>query len=116
MRARDFTEDVAIEILDMFLHKQCSLERTKRHYSPEAVWHAVKMARDRLGQERLNGHRSDVIIIDESERLKGRWIFNNQVQYVDECHCSLCGQVLSTYKGERKNFCPNCGADMRGEE
>ena len=50
------------------------------------------------------------------ERPKGRWIFNNRVHYVDECHCSLCGQVLSTYKGERKNFCPNCGADMRGEE
>lgn len=28
--------------------------------------------------------------------------------------CSECGKV--TFLAERMNYCPNCGADMRGEE
>ena len=39
------------------------------------------------------------------ERKKGEWI--------DEL-CSICGQYV--YSGDTNNFCPNCGADMRGEK
>lgn len=38
----------ALEILEMFLHKQCDLERTKPIYSQIEVWHAVKMAKEAL--------------------------------------------------------------------
>lgn len=42
------TIEEAIEVLDMFLHKDCSLERTKFAYDENTVWHAVHMGRDAL--------------------------------------------------------------------
>ena len=41
----------------------------------------------------------------QPERKTGRWIDDN---------CSECGQYV--YHGDVRNFCPNCGADMRGEQ
>ena len=38
----------AVQILDMFLHKQCDLERTKFAYDANEVWEAVRIARDAL--------------------------------------------------------------------
>ena len=38
----------------------------------------------------------------EPERKKGKWIDDN---------CSECGCYV--YHGDVRNFCPNCGTDMR---
>ena len=51
------------------------------------------------------------------ERKTGRWIrgsyTDDDKRYNDYSYkCSECGNVVD-YK---KNFCPNCGADMRGEQ
>lgn len=59
------------------------------------------------------------------ERPKGRWVgwHTDKVVGVDDigdyiyrhCHyysCRLCGRRTAV----KSNFCPNCGADMRGEE
>lgn len=51
----------------------------------------------------------------EPKRRKGRWL----IEYLDGIpgrraeikYCSECCQVSPC----RHNFCPNCGADMRGE-
>ena len=52
----------------------------------------------------------------QPERKKGKWIekedpygFFNSIPVCSECGCT-------TKMRERYNFCPNCGADMRGEE
>ena len=54
-------------------------------------------------------------IIDEQptieERKKGKWI---DAQYPFS-KCSICGCYFDTANNEAK-FCPNCGADMRGEQ
>ena len=46
----------------------------------------------------------------QPERKKGKWI---ELDYTQawEYKCDQCGR-LSDFK---ENFCPNCGADMRGE-
>lgn len=44
----------------------------------------------------------------QPEREKGRWI-----DMGDHVMCSCCG---ATHYGVDKNYCSNCGADMRGEE
>ena len=45
-------------------------------------------------------------------RKKGKWLLVD-AGYYDYVKCSQCGETL--FWG--KNFCPNCGADMReGEE
>lgn len=47
---------------------------------------------------------------------KGEWIkYESPVDYddgKDAWDCSLCGAMV----GKPTNYCPNCGADMRGEK
>lgn len=45
------------------------------------------------------------------ERPQGEWIFRNGVTCQGYYKCSKCGEV----ERAEKNFCPSCGADMRGE-
>lgn len=47
------------------------------------------------------------------ERKKGKWILpNNPIAKAnDEWICSGCHYLI----GGKHNYCPNCGADMRGE-
>ena len=50
---------------------------------------------------------------DVRENVKGEWIVRGQNVY-----CSVCNQLSAyTWHGASKfsNYCPNCGADMRGE-
>ena len=46
----------------------------------------------------------------QPERKKGKWIQKENVYGV--VYCSKCDYELHT---NDTNFCPNCGADMRGE-
>lgn len=46
----------------------------------------------------------------------GRWIYKRTWYEADECNCSLCGQLMTTGKGKRMRWCPNCGALMDGKE
>lgn len=43
------------------------------------------------------------------------WLYKSSYYEADECDCSLCGQMVTTAKGVRMNFCPNCGAKMDKE-
>jgi hypothetical protein len=47
----------------------------------------------------------------EPEREKGKWIKLYRGTIAEGLHCSVCGK-----HGYRSDFCPNCGADMRGGE
>ena len=56
-----------------------------------------------------------------SAQRKGKWIRENIVltstppQY--QWHCSGCGRLARGFSTEiLTDFCPNCGAKMRGEE
>ena len=60
--------------------------------------------------------------IDVVERKHGKWLdVQNPLDIYVECECSLCREryfKLSNSKDFRWipfNYCPNCGADMRGE-
>ena len=50
-----------------------------------------------------------------AERKRGMWqIVEKHTEYRTE-RCSICGFVANrTYIRDIWNFCPNCGADMRG--
>ena len=60
----------------------------------------------------------------QPERKTGRWIYGeDDVAMCDGYHCSECGFFVPwDYKRkfidyiEDYNFCPHCGADMRGEK
>ncbi len=49
-------------------------------------------------------------IADVVEVKHGRWIDTGSGQ-----ECSICKEIQYGYDSTR-NYCPNCGADMRGEE
>ena len=51
-------------------------------------------------------------LADVRENVRGEWIF----PYEDKKYkrCSACGKTFYSIPAT-SNFCPNCGADMRGE-
>ena len=57
----------------------------------------------------------DMAIEALKDRPQGEWIkYESPMDYddgKDAWDCSLCGAMV----GKRMDFCPNCGADMRGE-
>ena len=55
--------------------------------------------------------RIDALPSAQPERIRGRWIEKPHVHGV--AYCSLCDYELHT---NDTNFCPKCGADMRGEQ
>lgn len=57
---------------------------------------------------------------DVVERKHGKWtLFENDIEQ-NAYECSACNDVFVLLEGTPQenlyNFCPNCGADMRGEE
>lgn len=51
------------------------------------------------------------IVADAQEVRRGRWTYNANFAE-PPFKCSACGKS----QGRLSNYCPNCGADMRGEE
>ena len=49
------------------------------------------------------------------EREKGEWIYEGD-EISGVFKCSNCGEGSEIPDFEHFNFCPNCGADMRGKE
>lgn len=55
------------------------------------------------------------------ERPKGEWIYDKNI---NNWRCSICGQTppptgyvgKADFMATHFNFCPNCGADMRGDK
>lgn len=43
-------------------------------------------------------------------REKGKWTYDHWCEF----KCSKCGTLSKTEPRGGENFCPNCGADMRG--
>lgn len=57
-------------------------------------------------------------VVGISDRLQGEWVGNA----FDEHYCKRCGHPAlweeepDGYYEVQSNFCPNCGADMRGDK
>ena len=78
--------EIVVEIPDNEYHQICELRLHNRTFYDDAI---------RNGTPLPKGHW-----IDHQE---GEWIY---------VKCSECGTVHDT----QTNYCPNCGADMRGEQ
>ena len=54
----------------------------------------------------------------QPERKKGKWIYHSEIGWGDTWLCDQCGEkTTSTVMGKpRANYCPMCGADMRGKQ
>ena len=59
----------------------------------------------------------------QPERNRGKWVYAEDEYGIDGYHCNQCGFFVPwdyAHKFinyiEDYHFCPNCGADMRGEQ
>lgn len=72
-------------------------------------------------EEGIEKIRSYLQRMKKPERKRGKWIRENIVLTSDppqyQWHCSECGRLVRWFSAEiLTDFCPNCGADMRGEK
>lgn len=77
---------------------------------------------DHANEHFINGCKTykewleQIPIADVVERQTGKWIYNpggeSEFDAGDFYICDQCGSSA----WEDSNFCPNCGADMRGNE
>lgn len=53
----------------------------------------------------------------EPERTKGEWVYDGKRGRFPACKCSICGHYENADWAilQGANFCPHCGADMRGD-
>ena len=62
----------------------------------------------------------DAISLLKDQPKKGHWVFHQDECGFDSFDCSVCGMWFDTdnkiFKRHISSFCPNCGADMRGDE
>ena len=62
--------------------------------------------------DEVNTKNCKVMYQDEPERKKGKWIREGSAFNL---RCPYCRKFFVEPIGSKFNFCPNCGADMRGE-
>lgn len=74
----------------------------------------AKLDKEEIENELLNVKILEMAIEAlQQERPKGEWIPKKFPYAWYYPTCSVCG---FENEGELNNFCPNCGADMRGED
>ena len=61
----------------------------------------------------LIGDITDIPAADVQPVKRGRWEKNN---FINWRACSICGYRIDVIYADRAKYCPNCGADMRGED
>ena len=79
-----------------------------------AIDEVVAWMKDRLNNKK-NGKPLTEILRDlpsaQPQRMRGEWIDVTKTGGAELWKCSECGEL----ELEDSYFCPNCGADMRGE-
>ena len=48
--------------------------------------------------------------------VHGEWVDLERKYPIEKVACSICGNLIKRELSEEYKYCPNCGADMRGEE
>lgn len=83
----------------------------KKSYTVTDYWNTRDAGMFLVGIEQAINEQPTI-----EERKKGKWIVHLGGKYVGfpcaHYECSEC----HAYMPDNTNFCPNCGADMRGEE
>ena len=73
---------------------------------------AIKAMRDTLVAAEIPYAVNALFKIPSADRPQGKWIIEIDANSNTYGRCSICG--MRQYAGQL-NFCPNCGAKMKGE-
>lgn len=101
----------ALEVLDMFLHKQCDLERTKFAYSQNEVFEAVKMSKE--GLKELEQYRELGTVEEIKKKIK------TELPYMEIAQAKFKSEVEElkrAMENQPKTDWIPCKADMPKEE
>ena len=64
----------------------------------------------------IDGFKNNPTIEPQPERIRGRWIDDGQYAFLHRAwKCTECGKCVIEVDEPWFKFCPNCGADMRGD-
>ena len=66
----------------------------------------------------LKAYKKQLENLPPVQPKRGKWI-TEPIEDPEYCSCSECGYanlVVEVFSFDGYNFCPNCGADMRGEQ
>ena len=96
-------EEKALKILEMFLHKQCDLEKTKFTYDANEIWEAVNIASKALEKQ-----------IPEEPDYEGDGYDDNGELIYDTWICRNCEQDYEV-DYDHYDYCPNCGQRIKWE-
>lgn len=80
----------------------------------EAIFELIKYRRMLEKDSTIDAEPFDMAI-EALERKRGKWIEHECPKNVFSIECSECGCWFLHEHLVRNSFCPNCGADMRGE-
>ena len=66
------------------------------------------------------GYETEYVDIEDIKALPSVSLARPKGKWMEYCYqnfnCSKCGYIVADDDVEEYKFCPNCGADMRGEE
>ena len=81
----------------------------------------ISFAVESLGEDYISQYKMLILInrmpSAEPERKKGEWVYDGIRGRFPACKCSICGYYENADWAllQGVNYCPNCGADMRGD-
>ena len=107
------TRKEAIEIIRNYDVNGCGY----CHQGGEEVEEAFDMAIQALEQDTIpNLFHDNQFVLRMTEPKKGHWVGVDQYPHEDY-ECDMCGYVVYADEDtpDKYNYCPNCGADMRGD-
>ena len=103
-------------MMDKLISQQAAIDKIKKRLFETAFNNiGIKQNVDEtlvdVAENRLENWFNELPSV-QPERLKGKWIHQSKFSRIE---CDQCGKVFrNTFAS--KNFCPNCGADMRGAQ
>ena len=90
---------------------------------------AIKVLKHHLDEDYLDGYvylnELEALPSAEPKRKTGEWLEKDvcetkgQIEEWQSAKCSVCGKYHTTpylYSFDNYPYCPNCGAEMRGED
>ena len=101
------------------ISRQAAIDAINRYGS---VWmeYTEIMSVDELAERALKASKQSMVKIlhdlPSAQPKIGKWLDANICGELPVIVCDQCNTFFPIAFGEFHNFCPNCGADMRGEQ